>query len=349
VTGVRAEPLAEADFGAWARLVAESPDGSIYSLPDYLDVLCSTAGGRFRILGVRQGNELTGGVAFYERDSRYGPYVAPRRLLHYNGLVLRRYVTRYPSEQTARHLKIMAAIAEALPAHGYAWATLNCQSSIVDVRPFLAAGWSATPQYTYVVPIADPDALWSRIEQNLRRLIKRCERDGVVVSDDDDFDAFHRLHEGTMKRVGGESYLSPAAFRKYFEALRAANLCRLFHARRPDGRVLASQLVLLGPSPITHTVAAAADPEFLQMGASAFLRWKAFGILAAAGFPANDLTDASLNPVTHFKSQLGGELRLFFALDAPRKWGFRVGHGMVTLSHRALRLLRGAAHSRSDA
>ncbi len=46
---VSVEVLGESDFGAWARLVAESPDGSIYSLPEYLAVLCRCAGGRFRL------------------------------------------------------------------------------------------------------------------------------------------------------------------------------------------------------------------------------------------------------------------------------------------------------------
>jgi hypothetical protein len=61
--------------------------------------------------------------------------VSPRRLLHYNGLVLRRYATRYPSEQTARHLKAISAIAGALERRGYASVTLNCPSSVTDVRP----------------------------------------------------------------------------------------------------------------------------------------------------------------------------------------------------------------------
>jgi hypothetical protein len=337
------EVLPEAQFGAWSRLVRESPDGSIYSLPEYLDVLCRAAGGRFAILAVRQRGDLAGGAALYERESRYGRYVAPRRLLHYNGLVLRRYATKYPSEQTARHLKAMGALAAALEGRGYAWATLVSQSSLVDVRPFLAAGWSVTPRYTYVVGTSDPDLLWSRIEQNLRRLIKRCERDGIVVADDDDFDEFYRLHARTMQRVEGESYLPEAAFRRYFETLRASGLCRLFQARRPDGRVAASQLVLLGSRAITHTVAAAADPELLPMGVSAFVRWRTFLALAESGFAANDLTDASLNPVTHFKSQLGGELRLSLVLDAPRRWSFRATHGVATVSRRALRMLGGAA------
>jgi hypothetical protein len=333
---VSVEVLGESDFGAWARLVAESPDGSIYSLPEYLDVLSRCAGGRFRVLGARVGDELAGGVAVYECESLYGPYVSPRRLLHYNGLVLRRYSTKYPSEQTARHLRTMSAIAETLAGRGYAAVTLNCPSSVTDVRPFVAAGWSVKPEYTYVVATTDPAALWSRIEQNLRRLIKRCERDGLAVSDDDDFDAFYRLHAMTMKRVEAQSYLPPPAFRRYFDALRSAGLCRLFHARLPDGRVIASQLVLLGHRAISHTVAAAADPDFLQMGASAFLRWKAFGALAEAGIAGNDLTDATLGPVTHFKSQLGGDLRLFLALEGPRAWRYRVGHGAVTASRQAL-------------
>ena len=49
--------------------------------------------------------------------------------------------------------------------------------------------------------------------------------------------------------------------------------------------------------------------DYLRMGASAFLRWRAVESLAQPGYAANDLTDASLNPVTRFKSQLGGDLK----------------------------------------
>ena len=86
--------------------------------------------------------------------------------------------------------------------------------------------------------------------------------------------------------------------------------------------MIASQLVLAGGHPVTHTVSAAADPEFLRMGANAFLRWKAFEALHAAGYAANDLTDAALNPVTHFKAQFGGELVLCHVAEQPpsRRW-----------------------------
>jgi hypothetical protein len=101
---IRALVLPEAAFSDWNALVAASPDGSIYSTPEYLDALCAAAGGRFRILAVQRGDELAGGVALYERPSAFGAYVAPRLLLYYNGLVLKRYDTKYPSERTARQV-----------------------------------------------------------------------------------------------------------------------------------------------------------------------------------------------------------------------------------------------------
>jgi hypothetical protein len=357
---IRAGELPEAEFDEWVRLVSESPEGSVYSLPRYLEILCGAAGGRFSVLGARHGDELVGGVALYACDSRHGPYVLPRRLLYYNGLVLRRYATKYPSEQTARHLKAVTAIEQELSRRGYSALTLNCRGSMVDARPFLAAGWSVTPQYTYVVPIGDRELLWSRMEQNLRRLIRRCERDGMTVGEGEDFGDFFRLHAATMDRKEQGRYLPEAQFRRYFESLRAEGLCRLFHARTPDGRVVASQLVLLGPSPVSHSVAAAADPDLVRTGVSALLRWKVFEALAALGYSWNDLTDASLNPVTHFKSQLGGDLQLFLALDAPRSWRYRLGHGAATLARGSLAAaavkvrrvvtgLRGAAPKPGDA
>jgi lipid II:glycine glycyltransferase (peptidoglycan interpeptide bridge formation enzyme) len=193
------------------------------------------------------------------------------------------------------------------------------------VRPFLARSWTARPSYSYVVSIADLTAAWARVEQNLRRLVTRCGQQGLVVTDDDDFDSFFTLHAATMERKDAAVYLPRPAFATFVTRLLTLRLCRLFHVRTTEGRVVASQLVLLGAHPICHTVSAAADPAFNKLGVSAFLRWKAFEALSALGYRANDLTDASLNPVTHFKSQLGGDLQVSFVLESRPSRRFRWG------------------------
>lgn len=302
--------LAEEEYPIWNELVAHAPAGSIYSLPDYLDILCRVTGGRFKILSVWRGEELIGGMGVYEIRTRLGALVKNRPLLYYNGIVLSESRSKYPSQQRSRATKAIKAIGKYLESGPYRWVSLRTRSPLQDGRAFQSIGWNVIPSYSFVVSLKDMTIAWDRVEQNLKRLVKRCTSEGVEFSDDDDFKSFYQMHQRTADRKGAPLYLPEKAFQQYFEQLKALGLCRLFHARLPDGRSISSQLVLLGPHPVTHTVCAAADEEFLKMGATAFLRWRSFEALAKMGYEGNDLTDAALNPVTRFKSQLGGDLQL---------------------------------------
>lgn len=315
--------LPASDYPRWNELVRRSEEGAIYQTPEYLEALCEAAGGTFRILAVEKGDELLGGVALYERGSRAGTYVSTRHLLYYNGIVMRPYETRYPSQRTARHNEILEALAGGLSRLGYGRVLLRCRSPLSDVRVLLARGWSARPDYSYVVPLTDMDALWSRMEQNLRRLVGRCAEQGVTVTEDEDFDGFFRLHAQIHERKGARLYLPRDAFERFFARLRSRQLARLYHARLDSGVSVSTQLVLQGPHPVSHTVAAGADADHRNLGATAFLRWNVFQRLSRLGVAANDLTDAALNPVTHFKAQLGGDLAMCLVLESPESPRFR--------------------------
>ena len=332
--------LPDAEYDAWSRLVAASPQGSPYSDPAYLDALCTAGGGNFRILALDRGGQLVGGIGLYERDATAGRFVSPRLLLYYLSPVLAPHDSKYPSQRTAREVEVLGGLADSLLGRGYASVTLKCRHTLRDVRPFLARGWTATPSYSYVMDLTDPQAAWGRVEQNLRRLVTRCTEQGVTMTEDDDFGAFNRLHALTLDRKGAAVYLPEAAFRAWFERLRSAGLCRLYHARLPDGQVIASQLVLTGAHPLSHTVSAAADPAHLKLGVNAFLRWRAAEALAAAGYAANDLTDAALNPVTHFKSQLGGELVQCHVLESPKSGRWKLWEAGKRGSGEAKRLVK---------
>lgn len=310
------------DYEAWERFVAAAPGGSIYALPGYLEVLCAVTDAQFRIVVAKRGGEIVGGVALYERSNIAGIYVAPRLLLYYNGLVITGPRSKYPSQQTSLYLKIVAALDDWLAEQDYAFVSLKSRGDLTDVRPFAARGWSAEPAYTYEVPLDDPEAALGRVEGNYRRLIRRCEGEGIRLVSDDDFDTFFRLHSEIGVRKSAPIYLPHDRFQTYFNRLRDRGLCRLYHARLPDGTAAASQLVLLGPHPVCHTVAAGAAAEHLSSGASVFLRWKALEALMAEGYAGCDLTDAALNDVTRFKSQLGGDLRLSFVLtrSPSKRW-----------------------------
>src|SRR6185369_5746428 len=229
--------LPETEYQSWNDLVADSPDGSIYSTPEYLDVLCSQTGGSFKILAAERAGELVGGIAIFERKDTWGSYVTGRLLLYYNGFVLKTHPSKYPSERTAKRLETLSALEQHVAGNGYGRIQIKSRSSLQDARVFAEQGWNTRLSYSYVVPLNDLATHWSaRMEQNLRRLVTRCEREGIQLSDDDDFESFYRLHHQTHVRKGAAIYLPEQAFRTYFERLRSQNLCRLFHARNADGR-----------------------------------------------------------------------------------------------------------------
>jgi hypothetical protein len=307
------------EFAEWDAFVGRSPDGCVYAQSEYLGALAAVTSAVFRIVAARRAGALAGGIALYEtRDALHGARAGPRLLLYYHGAILAAYEGAYPSQHTSRNLEVHGALAAAVESQGYDRVILKSRGTVADVRAYLARGWQATPSYTYVVPVTDLRAQWQRVDGNLRRLIKRCtETDRLSFTDDTDFAAFFRLHSLTLGRRAVPTYLPEDAFRGFFERIHAAGLARLQHARLPDGTAIASQLVLLGTNSVSHTACAGMDPEYSRLGATAFLRWRGFESLAQLGYQANDLTDAALNSVTHFKSQLGGELTCAHVLTAP--------------------------------
>lgn len=322
-SNITVRELTTEEHERWDRFVALAPGGSIYAMARYLEVLCPVTDATFRVVAGFRGDDLVGGVALYERRNTAGVYVRPRLLLYYNGLVLAAPSSRYPSEAASLRIKLMVALDDWLSRQRYAHVCLKSRGDLTDVRPFLARGWTVEPAYTYEVGLGEPEAAYGRIERNFRRLIRRCEKEGVELVADGDFDTFFELHRAIHERKSAPIYLPRDRYRAYCEELRAKGLGRIYHVHAPDGKAAATQLVLLGPHPVCHTVCAGATSEHLNSGASVFLRWKVMEALMAEGYQGNDLTDAALNKVTRFKSQLGGELRLSLAVTRPSSLRWR--------------------------
>ena len=315
--------LVPLEYDEWSALVASSEQGSVYALPAYLEALCRATGARFKVVGVFLDGKLVGGVPLYERRARSGTYVANRLLLYYNGFVLKLPPKKFPSDATAQELVVLEALADELGRRTYVHLCLHNRSAVQDIRPFLARGWRPALSYTYIIPLTDPAKHWERVDPNLRRLIGRCERDGVQYREDDDFDTLFRLHLQTHQRKGAPLYLPEKVFADFYAELTAGGLARLGHAVF-EGKVIATQLMLTGPHTVAHTVCAGADDDYLRMGASAFLRWHSCLALARSGYVANDLTDAALSPVTRFKSQLGGELTATWSIARGDSLAYRI-------------------------
>ena len=305
------------EYDSWNQFAASCPSSSVYADTRYLKALSEVLECDFRVLAIKANGAFAGGIATLEYPTNLGLMVHPRLLLQYNGLVVGSGSSAYPSRVTSDQIGSTNTIASFIEEQDYARTIIRTRWPFDDVRAFMVRGWSATPTYTYLVSLSDLSGQWQKVTRDLRRLIRKCEREGVNVTRDDDFESFYRMHVETSARKGSPIYLSESQFSEYYRKLTDKGLARLYHARIGDGSSIASQLVLAGDHPVSETVSACADARYLKSGGNAFLRWKAFEDLAADGYTHNDLTDAELNPVTRFKSQFGGDLKVCFALKYP--------------------------------
>jgi len=303
----RVVPVKPTEFSQWDKFVETSHSGSIYHLSSYLGVLANVTGGHFHIVAVRLEDKIVAGAALFERPLILGCYSSSRLLLYYHGLVLGPATLRKNGKEV--RTSALEPLEKYLCSFGYAFVSMYHRHPLCDLRVFSRAGWQLQLGYTYEVSLIDKIALWRRIDQNQRRLIRRAENSGYTLSEDDDFESFFRQHEEVHQRKAAPIYLNQGRFEKYFHLLREKGLCRLYHVRTESDESAASQLVLLSSHPVTHTVCAAAHERFLGEGVTPFLRWKVFETLSKEGYLGNDLTDAGLHSVARFKRDMGGELR----------------------------------------
>lgn len=344
--------LDSSEYDLWDCFVDESPQGSIYSQSYFLDEFCKVSGGQFRILAAYKRDELLGGIGLYYRKSRYGDMIRLQAPLYYNGFVLKRFDSKYPSINSSREAEIVRVILDELEGGAYASAELANRFTFDDPRSLLWRGWQVWPRYTYVVPIQDIESQWIKVEQNLRRLISRCKKEGMTLEQSADADAFYSMNESTYLRKGVRPYLRRDQFLSLYDALSRRNACQIYFATTATGKRAAGQIVLMSKHPVTHTWMAGSDPEFLRSGASAFLRWKAFEDLNRRGYAYNDLTDAMNETVAKFKSQFGGDLRSSFVMyktfSSKLRFHNRIGSLYARSVNAARRILRLRSQSVSN-
>jgi len=309
--------ISRSDYAAWNDAVRESPGGSVYCTPDYLDALCNVTGGQFRLLAVCDDTRIHGGIALYIRGTGKNQYVTGRYLLYYNGPFLRQLQNANSAAQESHSRRVMECLEAALRDSEYARIQIKARPSVCDYRVFLAQGWRARPFYSYEVDLSDIDRCFSRMHRNIRRQIRQAEKSGVTVQRSQDIDAFYDLHTKTSERKQFPTYLSRDGMSEYFRILNAAGLIRLYLGSQRDSVAGTGLLVLLGRHAVTHSVCAASIESKESHGINAFLRWHVFQELSDEGYLANDLTDAHEPDVARFKSQLGGELVMSIELRRP--------------------------------
>lgn len=231
---------------------------------------------------------------------------------------------KYANALSAEH-EAMSELIEQLPAHdrfrqGFA-------PEVTNSLPFAWAGFDTSVAYTYrLTDLSDLDAVWSSLRENIRREIRKAERQ-VEVVEDLGLDRFLATSAQTFKRQGLESGLPADVFRRVDDAASSRDARRILFAVDETDRVHAA-LYMVWDDRVAYYLAGGGDPQLRTSGAMSLLMWRA--IQHAAGVSEIfDFEGSMLAPVERF-------FRAFGARQTPFLIAERLG--------RRARLLRGARY-----
>jgi peptidoglycan pentaglycine glycine transferase (the first glycine) len=215
-------------------------------------------------------------------------------------------------------------------------------------RLYDRAGYRRAPMHilaetTWVLDVTMPeDQLLAGMKKNHRNLIRRCQRDGVVVSKKSDsaaLDRFNSLFDGVAKRHDFHRF-SRSYIQKEWTAFQRQDQIKIWEARLPDGRLDASAIVLYYGNTAVYRHAASANLD-KRLPTAYLLQWHAIVEAKKRGChwynfwgiaPPDAARKHPFAGISHFKRGFGGEQHtLLPCMDLPVSPRYMVNWTVETL------------------
>jgi hypothetical protein len=188
----------------------------------------------------------------------FGPWLAPS--------------TAKYARTLAQQKDLMEALIEQLPPHDYF--SQNFHPSINNWLPFYWRGFTQSTRYTYILEdLSDTAALWSGLMENIRREIRKAEKQ-LEVRDDLGVERLIDLHVLTYQRQGRAALYKRDYVHHLDSMLATRGQRRIFFAVDTHNHVHAS-LYLVWDERSAYYLIGGGDPQLRTSGAASLLMWKA--------------------------------------------------------------------------
>jgi len=265
--------------GCWDEVQVRRGDGVVARLPF--------------VLARRAGLTRLGTAPF---TKTLGPWLAPSDAKYTNAL--------------ATEIELTGELIERLPRHD-----VFRQAFAPELTNWLAfhwAGFRASAAVTYRIDVLDDlDAVWSSMRENIRREIRKAERQ-VEIVDDLGLGRLVDLAGRTFARQGLAGGVDTAALERIDAACADRDSRTTLFAVDAQRRVHAAAYFVWDEH-VTYYLLGGGDPELRNSGASSLLLWR--GIQHAAGVSRSfDFEGSMLEPVERFFRAFGGRQTPYLVL-----------------------------------
>lgn len=285
------------DYRGWFEHEAQPLEHqSPFHQPAWLQAATEGIGFQLRFIGILQNRELIGAVPGFL--TRRGPF----RLF---GSPLRGTMTAYLGPVGAvgdldRGELVALCSRFARARWRVAYTRFGFRDAPPQGRLALGGAWRQSTPRSYRLHLSrGTDEVWSRLESDCRRNIRKAERLGIGTVNMDDADLFYEMLEDTLRRHGSSSWQPEAFFRRLMESLPKRDLLWCWGASL-EGKVIAAGLFLHDDTEV-HYLSGASRPEYGSLPTSYLLHWRAIETGARAGLETFHSEASHVRSIDRFK------------------------------------------------
>jgi Acetyltransferase (GNAT) domain len=308
----------------WDDFVRESPQGTLFHTTKWLQ----HTGVPFRIYGCYHSDTLVGGmpVQIVGRQaaghSSFTTRTDLRKLVGlasscpYLGVVLppptKKYVTTL-----RQHRNITTSLALHVRDQ-FMTVYSKMGPSVIDMLPFISAGYSISLRYTFRIDLSDLATVWSNMTDKRRNDIRKAERDGFTIDSEGSMQEIVSLYTGSFQRQGRAARFNELADPRD-EMLRAHNQRRCFVARDRSGETVAG-IYMVWDEKCAYYLYGGYGVTAAHRGAGALAMWEAIRHAGShLGLRRFDfLAGGRLGQIERFMRDFGGRLTVAFIAEYQR-------------------------------
>lgn len=251
-------------------LCGENPGIALFSQPWWLDAV---APGLWDAVIVAKKSQVIGALPYVCRKKLGFTLLTQPQLTQTLGPWVRPSKKSY-AKALGYEKDVLQALADGLPAFDYY--AQNWHPSMQNWLPFYWRGFEQTTRYTYQLHgLADKEALWKGLQQNIRGDIRKArDRFGVEIRPAESLNEFLTLNRMTFTRQGKALPYTRELVEQIDKAARARDACDCLIAVDAQGQKHAAAYIVRSGD-TAYYLMGGGDPELRNSGATSLLLWEA--------------------------------------------------------------------------
>ncbi len=244
MSDIEVKVLNRGEFREWNDLVERSVQGTIFLRTDWLSVSSQAQNKSLKLFGFFKGEDLIAGcpVFFYRDRKVFRAASSSATMMPYGGVILANSSGCSIRRQAENYNSVVEALCRSLYAERCHSLRITLSPDLIDIRPFVWAGWAGRVRYTYYLDLGGD--FERSISKSARQSIKKAREGGFEVVSCKDPDLFYQLFAEMFREQGLKSPVNKSFFQAVVGLIDSKRIGDMRVAKAPTDEAAAVSIVL---------------------------------------------------------------------------------------------------------